>query len=137
MIWQGHILNILARGTPEQITILITAAEFLNISSLDEIPSGWRLATINDVTKFTKLAQKAVTMKWGISTLADGRIHGRGYGYSVDSSVNDSYGGGTCGEKLIFKGVILLIIIHLQCNKMICIKLFINIVCTFVQNRYK
>ena len=56
-------------------------------------------------------------MKWGISTLADGRIHGRGYGYSVDSSVNDSYGGGTCGEKLIFKGVILLIIIHLQCNK--------------------
>ena len=100
-----------------QVTILITAAEFLNISSRDEIPSGWRLATIDDVTKFTKLAQKVVSMEWGISTLADGRIHGRGYGYRVDSSINDSYDGGTCGEKLIFKGVILLIIIYLQCNK--------------------
>ena len=95
---------------------MITAAEFLNISSRDEIPSGWRLATINDVTKFTKLAQKAITMEWGIATLADGRIHGSGYGYRVDRSINDSYDGGTCGEKLIIKGVILLIIINLQCN---------------------
>ena len=37
-------------------------------------------------------------MQWGISTLADGRIHGSGYNYKVDGSSED------CAEKLIIKG---------------------------------
>ena len=61
---------------------------------------------MSDVEKFPQLAQEEISGEWGISTLADGRIHGKGYSYRVDRKVNDAYDGNTCGEKLIVKGII-------------------------------
>jgi len=72
-----------------------TAPNFRNIPFKKHIPVGWRLATVNDVQKFPREAREVVTLEWGISTLADGRIHGRGYNYKVNGYPAD------CAEKLI------------------------------------
>ena len=82
-----------------------TWPKFLNIPSRDDIPPGWRLATVNDVRQFPQLAQTEITHRDGISTLADGRICGKGKGYEVDHAVNDAYGG-PCSEKLIVQGML-------------------------------
>ena len=56
---------------------------FVMLSSKEPIPEGFRLATVNDVTRYQDDARNAVTLEWGICFLADGKIMGPGYNYEV------------------------------------------------------
>ena len=58
---------------------------FLMLSSGGEIPVGYRVANVHDVTKFQTEARAAVTEEWGILALEDGQTKGSGYGYKVES----------------------------------------------------
>ena len=51
------------------------------------IPSGWSLASIQDVTEHQEEAHKAIrimNMDWAICTLVDGKISGPGYNFVVE-----------------------------------------------------
>ena len=69
---------------------------FLMLSTGENIPEGYRLATVKDVTQFQTEARDAITEEWGILTLEDGEIRGSGYGYEVKSG---SFG--PWGHKLV------------------------------------
>ena len=51
------------------------------------IPSGWSLASIQDVTEHQKKARNAIRimgMEWAVCTLVDGKISGPGYNFVVE-----------------------------------------------------
>ena len=54
------------------------------LTRAEAIPCGWRLASIQDVTKHEEDAKNAISLEWGICTLADGRIKGPGYDFAVE-----------------------------------------------------
>ena len=62
----------------------------------DEIPVGWKLASIEDINKHREKANAAVNQTWAICALQDGKIAGRGYKNEVQrGSFND------LGHKLV------------------------------------
>ena len=66
------------------------------IDQRDKIPVGWKLASIEDVSKHRGKANAAVNQMWAICTLQDGKIAGYGYYNAVDrGSFND------LGHKLV------------------------------------
>ena len=54
------------------------------LTRAEAIPYGWRLASIQDVAKHEEDAKNAISLEWGICTLADGRIKGPGYNFEVE-----------------------------------------------------
>ena len=50
----------------------------------DEIPVGWKLASIEDINKHREKANAAVNQTWAICALQDGKIAGRGYNHEVE-----------------------------------------------------
>ena len=58
----------------------------------EKIPSGWRLASIQDVNKHEKEAHAALRLKWGIYRLSDGKMHGSGNKYKIEKSIEIGLG---------------------------------------------
>ena len=54
------------------------------LSRLDKIPNGWRLASSQDVSKYEKEAREAISGRWAICTLLDGKIKGSGHKFEVE-----------------------------------------------------
>ena len=54
------------------------------LTRAEAIPYGWRLASIQDVAEHGEDAKSAISLEWGICTLADGRIKGPGYDFAVE-----------------------------------------------------
>ena len=50
----------------------------------DEIPVGWKVASIEDINKHQEKANAAVNLTWAICSLQDGKIAGRGYNNEVE-----------------------------------------------------
>ena len=50
----------------------------------EEIPTGWRLASLHDVSKYQDKAREAINLQWGICSLVDGKICGAGYKFEVE-----------------------------------------------------
>ena len=67
---------------------------------IDEIiSSGWRLASISDVTKYQKQAQERMSHHpWFICKLTDGRIHCQYRDYEVVRDQTDEQG---VGHKMV------------------------------------
>ena len=57
---------------------------FRMLAREEEIQNGWRLASLNDVTKHEEEAREAINIEWGICTLVDGQIKGPGYKFEVE-----------------------------------------------------
>ena len=51
----------------------------------EEIPDGWRLASLHDTSKYEEEAREAITEEWGICTLVDGKICGPGYKFEIET----------------------------------------------------
>ena len=51
----------------------------------EEIPNGWRLASLHDVSKHEEEAHEAFTEEWGRCTLVDGQIKGPGYKFEIET----------------------------------------------------
>ena len=54
------------------------------LTRAEAIPTGWRLASIQDIAKHEEVAKNAITLEWAICTLADGKISGPGYSFDVE-----------------------------------------------------
>lgn len=58
---------------------------FRMLTQDEEIPDGWRLASLHDTSKYEEEAREAITLEWGICTLVDGKIGGPGYKFEVET----------------------------------------------------
>merc|ERR1712038_469369 len=73
----------------------IKQIEFMILGIDEAISSGWRLASISDVTKYQKQARERMSHHpWFICKLIDGRIHCKHRGYEVvrDQTVQQGLG---------------------------------------------
>ena len=50
----------------------------------EAIPDGWRVASLDDVSKYRQKAHSAINLQWAICTLDDGKITGPGYNYETE-----------------------------------------------------
>ena len=50
----------------------------------EAIPEGWRVASLDDVTKYRQKAHSAINLQWAICMLDDGKIAGSGYNYDTE-----------------------------------------------------
>ena len=58
---------------------------FRMLTQEEEIPDGWRLASLHDTSKYEEEAREAITEEWGICTLVDGKICGPGYKFEIET----------------------------------------------------
>ena len=57
---------------------------FKMMEKSEAMPEGWRVASIDDVTKYQQKAHSAINLQWAICTLDDGKIAGSGYNYETE-----------------------------------------------------
>ena len=50
----------------------------------DSIPDGWRVASLDDVSKYRAKAHSAFKTPWDIITVDDGKITGSGYNFETE-----------------------------------------------------
>ena len=55
----------------------------------DEIPIGWRLASVQDVREHETEAHAAIKPIWAIYALSDGEIHGSGYNFKINEGADE------------------------------------------------
>ena len=66
----------------------------------DEIPIGWRLASVQDVREHETEAHAAINITlWGIFALSDGEIHGPGYNFKINEGADEGRQGGLFMKK--------------------------------------
>ena len=62
----------------------LSFVHFRLLTQDEELPTGWRLASIQDVTKYKEEVRTAINIEWGICTLMDGKIKAPEYKFETE-----------------------------------------------------